>query len=432
MQSVVELKSRISFPLVEITIIIGLYLSRLHSFLLFHCLAELSSIIVACCVFTLGWNVRKLMENGYFLFLGIGYLFISVPDLIHALSYKGMGVFQGFDANLPTQLWLGARFMESLTLLISPYFIVRKIKGGYLFHIYLVATMVMLGAIFYSDLLPAAFVEDQGLTWFKKVSEYVISSLLLISLGLLLRHRSAFESNVFRYMVAAIAMTIVSELAFTFYVHVYGLSNLIGHYFKIGSVYFIYKAIVETGITRPISLLFRNLNEARDELEDRVQKRTAELEFANRSLTEEIEERKHMARALEKNMQMLQSLFELARTCFYLVSVNLHSPKVHVLYYFIDDLLMNPNSINAVIIAAWRQFLHVREVFFSYFVNGFRKNYEFQLGSGFNSIAHFLGPFHLLFQQRSRRRIQNLPGHLIIHITYDHSRAIQPGNDAEG
>lgn len=310
MQSAVGLKSRFSFPIVEITIIIGLYLSRWYSFLLFHCLAELFSIIVACCVFTLGWNVRKLLENGYFLFLGIGYLFISAPDLIHALSYKGMGIFQAFDANLPTQLWLGARFMESLTLMISPFFILRKIKGGYLFHIYLLATTVLLGSIFYADVLPAAFVEDQGLTWFKKISEYVISALLLISLTLLFRHRTHFETNVFRYMVAAIAMTIVSELAFTFYVHVYGLSNLIGHYFKIGSVYFIYKAIVETGLTRPISLLFRNLKEARDELEDRIQERTAELVDANRALTSEIEERRRMARMLKKNMQMLQSLFD--------------------------------------------------------------------------------------------------------------------------
>ena len=43
------------------------------------------------------------------------------------------------------------------------------------------------------------------------------------------------------------------------YVSVYGLSNLIGHFFKIVSFYLIYKAIIETGLVKPYDLLFRDL-----------------------------------------------------------------------------------------------------------------------------------------------------------------------------
>ena len=63
-------------------------------------------------------------------------------------------------------------------------------------------------------------------------------------------------------MVWSILLTIVSELAFTFYIDAYGLSNLIGHFFKIFSFYFIYKAIIETGLSKPYNILFRNLKQS--------------------------------------------------------------------------------------------------------------------------------------------------------------------------
>jgi PAS domain S-box-containing protein len=87
-------------------------------------------------------------------------------------------------------------------------------------------------------------------------------------------------------------------LAFTFYVDVYGLSNLIGHYLKIISFYLIYEAIFETGLTRPYALLFRNLKQneealrrAHDELEKKVEERTVELR-------KEIKERKQAEESL--------------------------------------------------------------------------------------------------------------------------------------
>ena len=55
-------------------------------------------------------------------------------------------------------------------------------------------------------------------------------------------------------------------MAFTFYISVYGFSNLVGHVFKIISFYLIYKAIIETALVGPYDLLFRNLKKNEDEL----------------------------------------------------------------------------------------------------------------------------------------------------------------------
>ena len=92
-----------------IFVLFGLYITSLYSYLLFHSLSEIFSIAVACGIFMVAWNSRRFLDNNYLLFLGVAYLFIGGIDLIHTLAYKGMGIFQGYDANLPTQLWISSR-----------------------------------------------------------------------------------------------------------------------------------------------------------------------------------------------------------------------------------------------------------------------------------------------------------------------------------
>lgn len=249
-----------------IFIFILLYISSRYSFLLFHCLAEIFSVFVAFGIFTVAWNVRRYLDNNYLLFIGIAYLFIGGIDLIHTLSYKGMAVFGGYGPNLPTQLWIAARYMESVSLLIAPFLLHRTLKINRIFIIYLVITVGLVAAIFSGGFFPDCFVEGKGLTPFKKASEYLISIILFCSVMLVYYNRSEFSRSVYQQLIASIILTIFAELAFTFYIEVYGLSNLIGHFLKIISFYLIYKAIIETGLVRPYEVLFRNLQKSEGKL----------------------------------------------------------------------------------------------------------------------------------------------------------------------
>jgi hypothetical protein len=85
---------------------IGLYLTSLYSYILFHIVAESFSIVIAFSLFLIAWNTRHLTKNNYVLFMGIALLFAGLIDFVHTLAYKGMGILIGFDANLPTQLWI--------------------------------------------------------------------------------------------------------------------------------------------------------------------------------------------------------------------------------------------------------------------------------------------------------------------------------------
>jgi PAS domain S-box-containing protein len=250
----------------------GLYLTSLYSYLLFHSLAEVFSIVVACGIFLVAWNSRRFLENNYLLFAGIAFLFVAGIDLLHTLSYRGMGVFQGYGTDLPTQLWIEARYLESISLFIAPLFLGRPFDTRIVFLTYIGVVTLLLGSIFYWDIFPVCFVDGVGLTPFKKVSEYLICLILVGAIASLNRKRREFDQRVFRLLIASILLTIFSEMAFTFYVDAYGFSNMVGHYSKIISFYLIYKAIIETGLVRPYDLLFRNLKQNEEVLRESEEK----------------------------------------------------------------------------------------------------------------------------------------------------------------
>jgi len=252
-------------------LLVGLYFTTFVNYLLFHTLAEIFSIIVAGSFFMITWNSKDYIKNPYLLFIGIAYLFIAFLDLLHTLSYKGMPVFTDYDF-YANQLWIGARYMEALTLLTAFFFLNtnKRFKPELLFLIYTVITVLLVASIFVWRVFPVCFIEGTGLTAFKKISEHIICTILLVSMGLLYKNRHLFEGEIYNWILISMGCTIVAELAFTFYISNYGISNLIGHYFKIFSFYYIYKAIVMTGIREPYKIIFKELDTTINVLNDEI------------------------------------------------------------------------------------------------------------------------------------------------------------------
>jgi PAS domain S-box-containing protein len=311
------MKRHIANAIGAILVLTALYLCRLYSYPLFHSIAEIFSIVVAFGIFMVGWNARKFIKNNYFLFLGVAYPFIGCIDLIHTLSYKGISIFPGYDADLPTQLWISARSMEGLTFAAASFFIHRNLKLPLLILIYSFASTLIFISIFYWDIFPECYRVGEGLTSFKITSEYVIAGLLLISAELLYKNRRDFDPHVLKLLLASIFMTIASELSFTLFTDLYGFYNFIGHYLKMVSFYLIYRAIVETGLKEPYSMLHADLQEsqkglweAQAKLEQRVEQRTSELQVANKLLRHEIQERERAQYALNESEKLYAILVE--------------------------------------------------------------------------------------------------------------------------
>ncbi|MFH1060507.1 MAG: MASE3 domain-containing protein [Pseudomonadota bacterium] len=244
----------------------GLFGARQHSYLLFHGLAEAFCMVVAGAIFLLAWNARRFLHNGYLIFIGVAFAYTAGLDLLHTLAYKGMGVFPDHDANLPTQLWIASRYLLAFSFLLAPWFLDRKVHARWLLAGLGALSALLVWSIF-EGVFPDCYREGQGLTEFKVVSEYVIMALFVLAMWLLHRRRGQFAPAVQRALMVSLAMSIISDLAFTFYVGVYDLSNLMGHLFKLLAYFFVYKALIETGLRRPYDLLFRELKQSEQALQ---------------------------------------------------------------------------------------------------------------------------------------------------------------------
>ena len=248
-----------------------------HNFLLFHTTAELFSICIAVLLCAVSWQTYPFSKNNFLMYLACGFFWIGAMDLVHTLAYKGMNIFPITDANPATQFWISTRYLQAFLMLTAPLFLNHTVERNRVFVMF-GAIAVILYALIMTGNFPDAFVEGQGLTRFKVVSEYVIIAILAGALAFLFRRRAMMEPRVFTLLMASIILTMLSELAFTFYVSVYGLSNLAGHIFKLFAFWLIFAAIVRQSLREPYL-----------ELERRVEDRTRELsrEVAERKRAEE-------------------------------------------------------------------------------------------------------------------------------------------------
>ncbi|MBN1257326.1 MAG: PAS domain-containing protein [Planctomycetes bacterium] len=249
------------YLLVGATILVGLYLCNLHSYLLFHVISEFFSIAVAFAIFLITWNCRRFIRNNYSAFIGIAFLSIGCLDLVYTLAYQGMGVFPGYDANLSTQLWLASRYFQSISFVIASWFITRKVRHGLLAAGYLAIMAITLASIIYWHNFPVCFIAGTGLTSFKIISEYIIIGLFALAILLLLVNHRHFHKSTVIFVASSLIISIASELVFAIYTNHSGAADLMGHYLKIIAFYLIYRALVKSQLIDPYSTLFRDLTQ---------------------------------------------------------------------------------------------------------------------------------------------------------------------------
>ncbi len=232
------------------------------NFLLFHTVAEFYAIFIALMMFVTAWHSFPFSKNNFLMFLACGYLGVAFLDGTHALSYKGMQVFATPGANMATQFWLGARYLETAVLLVAPMFSMRAVRRKVALASVGVVVLLVTWSIF-EGVFPTSYVDGTGLTTFKIVSEYVIS----VGLGLALVHlygrRQGITGETFRLLRAAILVTMLAELTFTLYETVYSPVNAAGHILKVVSFGLIYRAIVLEKVVEPLRQIRREVAQRR-------------------------------------------------------------------------------------------------------------------------------------------------------------------------
>ena len=245
-------------------LIILLYSISLINFHLFHILVELFSILIAYIVFLIIWRSKGFISNRYLIFLGIAYFFVGSYDLLHALSFEGTGIFPGLNNNPSTQFWIIARYLESISYLIAPLFLIKNTNyemndfitsqnsqfARKVFLIYALITAYLLISVLYLKNFPTCYIVGSGVTLFKIISEYIICFILLCSFFTLYKTKDRFETKVFNLLVLSIGFTVLGDVPFLIYNHLDPFPSTVAHFFKAVSFYYLYLAIVETGFNK--------------------------------------------------------------------------------------------------------------------------------------------------------------------------------------
>ncbi|HLN19355.1 MAG TPA: MASE3 domain-containing protein, partial [Patescibacteria group bacterium] len=247
------------------SVLIVLFVISRYDYLLFHSLTELISASIAIGIFMLTWNSRKYFSNNFYLFIGAAFFSIGIITFFHALSYKGMGVIPGTktNANLATQLWLANQYLLALTFTAAPFFLKKRLETRTILIGYLTALVVILLSIFDWKIMPLAYIDNTGLTLFKKISDYIIISLFLVALYFFRQKKDFINERSLRLISVVLVFFSISTWFFTLYVGVYDVFNMLGHLFQVLAYYVSYLAIVELGLMRPYHSMFKELNDNR-------------------------------------------------------------------------------------------------------------------------------------------------------------------------
>lgn len=266
-------------------LLVVLFSLSVYSYPLFHTLAETLCIVVAASVFIVVFHTRRLLDNHYLLFVGVGFLFFAVLGVPHMLGYKGIQLFSGFDNDLPAQAFIAQRLLLASTFLIAPAFLSRRLRLAPTIVAFSLVVLAVLMSLLVWRNFPQMFVDGVGLTPLKKALEYVLSAMFVASGWLLVRKRRSFDPAVLRLLIASLGCFVGSELAFTLYATPFGLSNLGGHLFQVAGFYFAYRAVLVTALVNPFGLLFRELSDSERSLREANAQLNAVAEISDTAMS---------------------------------------------------------------------------------------------------------------------------------------------------
>lgn len=262
---------KIPFELfIEVSILLVFFsfllLVNKHNNLLFHTIIELFINFIFIMIFVFTFNTYKINKNNFLLIFGTGHFFAGIIGILHLLTYSGMpflNIVEGLE--VAPQLWIIARYISSLTSFGSVLLLLKaskKINPYGLFTIYFCLTVFMILAILIFKVFPRCFVEKQGLTSFKIISEYIIAFIFLVTAIIYFKLRNNVDRGLFVHIEYFLILSAIAEMFFTRYVVIYDWTNVTGHAITAIAAYFLYKSVVQIGLKRPYDIMNNNLNAA--------------------------------------------------------------------------------------------------------------------------------------------------------------------------
>lgn len=231
----------------------------METYLVWHNILEFSSVIVAIIIFLLSWYAYSQLGNRREFFLGLAFLVVGVLDFMHALSFFGMPAFVSPNSvGKAINYWIISRLIQAIALAGSGFISTRPNFQPFIRPISMMIAWLFISATFYMvtyqpHLIPAMFVEGEGLTQTKIWLEYSVVIIILLAIGKYILIFRKTKSHTIQVLLLGLTFFIFSELSFTLYASAFDSYNLLGHIFKIGAMVSIFQALFVSSIQEPFT-----------------------------------------------------------------------------------------------------------------------------------------------------------------------------------
>ena len=233
---------------------------------------ELVSIAVSISVFVLVWNSRKIAPDTFLPAIGLSCLFTSFLDVLFTISYVNLPLLPRTTGIMVPQFWLAARCFQSITLLVAVVLIGRSLTRDKKYDT-LILTVTYAGVcsalvagIIVCQNFPACFSIFAGPSLFKTAAEFLITAVFILTAGLLMTRHPDIDPEVRTCLETALLFFGWGELVFAISGNGFEPMNVVGFFLRFVAIYYLYRAIVTVGITRPFDLLFRQVTEREHDL----------------------------------------------------------------------------------------------------------------------------------------------------------------------
>lgn len=271
------------------TILMGLfYLYRINGYI-FHSVAEIFSCIIAGGVFMISFSTYKITNNNFFMFLGIGYLFVLTLDVFHLVTFDNILSSYGFVYDIDTRFWIAARFLELLTYFFSFMYLFKenkRINFYMLFFVYYFITLfIFLDITSFHILIPPMRLESSGMTAIKIYLEYFMSMGFLACTLILYLAKNKIDKSLYAFLQISLFLKVITELFFTMYINANDIYIAIGHVLKVVSYYTLYMGVIYNGLDRPFDMIKKELTSSDNSIKEKdIQRRYLEEIFHQNEL----------------------------------------------------------------------------------------------------------------------------------------------------
>lgn len=182
-------------------------------------------------------------------------LAVGVIDVFHAVTYYGMHVIEGLPYDASTQLWVVGRLLSSSTLFAASFGAKTKRREPLLSTLSMLFAGCLLVWILGLRSFPTCYVSGLGLTPFKVVCEFLVTTLLLVTL---MRLRKPSCTLPYRdVIIRSVALAACSELLFALYRDVYGSTAVVAHILRLASSYVLLDQMIIAGMTHAYRQVLR-------------------------------------------------------------------------------------------------------------------------------------------------------------------------------